>query len=64
MVRRMVGTLVAVGRGRLPPERVAEMLGDPDASGPRFRAPAAGLRLYRVHYGTAGHCEQPAVEPR
>ncbi|MDE2880861.1 MAG: tRNA pseudouridine(38-40) synthase TruA [Acidobacteriota bacterium] len=50
MVRRMVGTLVAIGRGQLPPERVAEMLRDPEASGPRFRAPAAGLRLYRVHY--------------
>ena len=56
MVRRMVGTLVAIGRGQLPSDRVAEMLRDPDASGPRFRAPAAGLRLYRVHYGAAGHC--------
>ncbi len=56
MVRRMVGTLVAIGREQLPPERVAEMLRDPDAPGPRLRAPAAGLRLYRVHYGTAGHC--------
>lgn len=50
MVRRMVGTLVAVGRGQLPPERVAEMLRDPALPGPRFRAPAHGLRLYRVHY--------------
>lgn len=51
MVRRMVGTLVAVGRGQLPAARVAEMLGDPERPGPRFRAPASGLRLYRVHYG-------------
>ena len=56
MVRRIVGTLVAIGRGQLPPARVAEMLRDPDASGPRFRAPAAGLRLYRVHYGAPGRC--------
>ena len=50
MVRRMVGTLVAVGRGQLPPGRVGEMLRDPELPGPRFRAPAAGLRLYRVQY--------------
>lgn len=50
MVRRMVGTLVAVGRGQLPAERVGEMLLDPERPGPRFRAPAAGLRLFRVHY--------------
>ena len=62
MVRRMVGTLVAIGRGQLPPERVAEMLRDPEASGPRFRAPAAGLRLYRVHYDAPTRCQQPVVE--
>ena len=50
MVRRMVGTLVAVGRGQLPTDRVSEMLRDPERPGPRFRAPAAGLRLFRVHY--------------
>ena len=50
MVRRMVGTLVAVGRGQLPPDRVDALLRDPELPGPRFRAPAAGLRLYRVHY--------------
>ena len=50
MVRRMVGTLVAVGRGQLPPDRVGALLRDPELPGPRFRAPAAGLRLYRVHY--------------
>lgn len=54
MVRRMVGTLVAIGRGQLPPERIAEMLRDSEAPGPRFRAPAAGLRLHRVHYGGNG----------
>ena len=50
MVRRMAGTLAAVGRGQLPPERVGEMLRNPDRPGPRFRAPAAGLRLFRVHF--------------
>lgn len=51
MVRRMVGTLVAVGRRQLPPGRVSEMLRDPELPGPRFRAPANGLRLHRVHFG-------------
>lgn len=50
MVRRMVGTLEAVGRGQLPPSRIREMLDDPDSAGPRFRAPAAGLRLHEVRY--------------
>ena len=56
MVRRMVGTLVAIGRGQLPPDRIAEMLRNPETPGPRFRAPAAGLRLYRVHYDAPGRC--------
>ena len=50
MVRRMVGALVAVGRGQLPADRLGALLRDPELPGPRFRAPAAGLRLYRVHY--------------
>ncbi len=50
MVRRMAGTLSAVGRGRIPAARVREMLEDPDAPGPRFRAPARGLCLMSVRY--------------
>ena len=50
MVRRMVGTLVLVGTGQLPPGRIAAMLADPALPGPRPRAPAAGLRLHRVWY--------------
>jgi tRNA pseudouridine38-40 synthase len=50
MVRRMVGALVAVGRGQLRASQVEAMLRDPEAPGPRFRAPASGLRLFRVHY--------------
>lgn len=59
MVRRMVGTLVAVGRGQLPPGRVAEMLRDPKRPGPRFRAPASGLRLHRVHYAAGDARDSP-----
>ncbi len=53
MVRRMVGVLVAVGTGALPPSRVAEWLDDPRrARGEpaRLTAPAAGLFLERVFY--------------
>ncbi|MDZ7386827.1 MAG: tRNA pseudouridine(38-40) synthase TruA [candidate division KSB1 bacterium] len=50
MVRAIVGTLVEVGRGKVPPERVAQMLQARDrrAAGPS--APAHGLCLMRVIY--------------
>lgn len=51
MVRILVGTLLAVGRGELRPEDMADIL----ASGDRRRAgetvPAAGLCLTEVRYG-------------
>ena len=54
MVRRLVGTLVQVGMGALPPEIVAAGLaGDPSAAGlepARFTAPPSGLFLERVRY--------------
>ncbi len=50
MVRIIVGTLVEVGRGKIPPERVAEILAGRDrrAAGPT--APAHGLYLVHVLY--------------
>lgn len=53
MVRRMVGVLVAVGIGELPPSCVAAWLADPRRAGgepARLTAPAAGLFLERVFY--------------
>jgi len=54
MVRRLVGVLVQVGMGALPPEIVAAGLaGDPSADGlepARFTAPPSGLFLERVRY--------------
>ncbi len=50
MVRRMTGALVAVGQRRIPASRVRAMLEDPATPGPRFRAPACGLRLVSVAY--------------
>jgi tRNA pseudouridine38-40 synthase len=50
MVRNIVGTLVEVGTGRLPPARMKEILdsGDRTQAGPC--APAAGLFLVAVRY--------------
>lgn len=50
MVRTMVGTLVAVGLGRRPPEWVAEVLGACDRSAAGENAPAQGLVFWRVAY--------------
>jgi len=50
MVRRVVGVLVEIGRGALPPERAATLLsGDSDLPA-RLTAPASGLFLERVYY--------------
>ncbi len=50
MVRNVVGTLVDVGKGKVPPERVRELffLRDRSAAGPT--APARGLFLWSVIY--------------
>ena len=51
MVRSLVGTLVAVGDGRLPPEDVAAILAARDRRAAAGRlAPARGLTLERVRY--------------
>lgn len=51
MVRIVAGTLLEVGRGRLCPGDVAEILapGDRQSAGPTL--PPQGLCLMRVHYG-------------
>jgi tRNA pseudouridine38-40 synthase len=54
MVRNIVGTLVEVGRGHWPVERVAAILaaGDRRVAGPT--APGRGLTLERVWFDTPG----------
>jgi tRNA pseudouridine38-40 synthase len=50
MVRRIVGVLVEVGKGALPPGDMAKLMsGDSDLPA-RLTAPAAGLFLERVDY--------------
>jgi len=50
MVRLIVGTLLRVGRGKLAPEAVAEILASEDNHRAGPRAPARGLFLVRVAY--------------
>ena len=50
MVRRLVGILVAVGRGDLTIAEVAGMLVTPSGVPARLTAPASGLFLERVYY--------------
>lgn len=50
MVRTIVGTLIEVGRGKCPPERVEEIFDRRDRSLAGPTAPARGLCLVRVDY--------------
>jgi tRNA pseudouridine38-40 synthase len=50
MVRIVTGTLVAVGRGRISPERVAEILAARDRQHAGPTAPPQGLVLVHVDY--------------
>jgi tRNA pseudouridine38-40 synthase len=50
MVRRLVGTLVEVGRGNFSTEDVAKFLGERTAAPARWTAPPSGLFLESVTY--------------
>jgi tRNA pseudouridine38-40 synthase len=50
MVRIIVGTLVDVGRGKLRPEAVGDILAAKRRDAAGFTAPPHGLYLERVHY--------------
>lgn len=52
MVRSMVGTLVEVGRGRRTPESMADVLAGRSRACAGETAPAAGLFLVSVSYGS------------
>lgn len=54
MVRRLVGTLVEVGRGSLSEKDVAELLAVRSAAPARWTAPPSGLFLENVKYPAAG----------
>ena len=63
MVRTMAGTLLEVGRGRMPEGFLPELLasGDRTLAGPT--APASGLYLLRVFYAESCFCN-PLYGPR
>lgn len=50
MVRRVVGTLVEIGRGNMPPSTIAEALESPKAGALALTSPPSGLFLERVIY--------------
>jgi tRNA pseudouridine38-40 synthase len=50
MVRNIVGSLVDIGAGRWPPERMAEILASQDRSEAGVTAPPHGLFLAAVDY--------------
>ena len=62
MVRTIVGTLVAVGRGQRKPEWVQEVLEARDRSAAGENAPAQGLAFWHVEYDGA-LAGTPRVEP-
>ena len=64
MVRRIVGVLVEIGRGGLPPEAAAGLL-DEDSDAPaRLTAPPSGLFLEKVFYkGDSTDVATRAVTP-
>ena len=51
MVRVIVGTLVQVGLGKMPPSRMRQILSSRDRRTAGPTAPAAGLVLLKVDYG-------------
>jgi len=50
MVRRMVGVLVEVGRGRITVEQLGDILRSADLARVKLVAPPQGLTLYKVKY--------------
>ena len=50
MVRRLVGTLLLVGKGQLSVETFAQILASRDEAHPGASAPACGLCLTQVDY--------------
>jgi tRNA pseudouridine38-40 synthase len=50
MVRTIVGTIVEVGRGKIPPEEISRILQSKNRSASGMTAPAYGLFMDRVEY--------------
>jgi tRNA pseudouridine38-40 synthase len=61
MVRRMVGVLVEVGRGALPPDAIRTMLAEGSTAPARLTAPPSGLFLEQVFYGAPASTGRPST---
>jgi tRNA pseudouridine38-40 synthase len=63
LVRRLVGVLVEIGKGALPPTAAASLLKDPRGIPATLTAPPSGLFLARVSYPgeAAGDIPRPPV---
>jgi tRNA pseudouridine38-40 synthase len=69
MVRRMVGVLVEIGKGAMPPGAIRTILADGSTAPARLTAPPSGLFLERVYYegdaqGTPPRAATPLPAPR
>jgi len=63
MIRRMTGTLVEVGRGKLDASAVRRMLESRTREAARWTAPPSGLFLVRVTYPEPGSRPEPEKPP-
>ena len=54
MVRILTGTLIEVGDGRRKPEEINDILASLDRENAGYTAPACGLMLLEVEYGSKG----------
>jgi tRNA pseudouridine38-40 synthase len=64
MVRRMVGVLVEIGRGGMPPNAIGGLLAERSAAPAKLTAPPSGLFLEKVYYeGDAQDMPPQAVTP-
>jgi tRNA pseudouridine38-40 synthase len=61
MVRIVVGTLIDVGQGRLPPAQLAEIIVARSREAAGQTAPAHGLELLAVHYDGTRRARPPAL---
>jgi tRNA pseudouridine38-40 synthase len=50
MVRNIVGTILEVGKGKIGPEQIPEILASKDRGLAGPTAPPQGLLLQKVHY--------------
>ncbi|HEV8211225.1 MAG TPA: tRNA pseudouridine(38-40) synthase TruA [Vicinamibacterales bacterium] len=69
MVRRMVGVLVEIGKGAMPPGAIRTILADGSTAPARLTAPPSGLFLETVYYegdaqGTPPRVATPLPAPR